>query len=103
VQQALLVKVFARPRGRLLGRAAGGHSGNDFALGFAALVFIFKIRASRKLSRAARGACRRARREGSGLGSEALARLAHERHGLGKMRDIAARSSSACCSHFPGG
>ena len=111
VQQALLVKVFA---GTAAGATVAAYSVGQqiaiaaitFALGFVALVFIFRIRSFKEViargreERDAGAAARKAR----GLGPEALARLAHERDGLGedaRHRLRAARRPAARRS--PGG
>ena len=90
VQQALLVKVFA---GTASGATVAAYSVGQqiaiaaftFGVGFAALVWVFKIRSFKEVI--AQG--RAARAEGSGRAcglGEALARLAHQRHGLGEDR-----------------
>ena len=99
VQQALLVKVFA-------GTAAGGTvaaysvgqqifvGALTFGIGFAALAFLFRIRSFKEViaqGREDRATEDERRRGGApasrrGLGPEALARLAHEDHGLREDR-----------------
>ena len=107
VQQALLVKVFA-------GTAAGATVA-AYSVGQQIAIAAIDLRARLRRARLhlpdpelqgghrarARGARRRTRREGAGLGSEALARLAHERHGLGEDARHRRASSSACCSALP--
>ena len=90
--QALLVKVFA---GTAAASTVAAYSVGQqiaigvltFGIGFAALVFIFRVRSFKEAIRArARGREAEPRpRERPGLralGAEALARLAHEDHGL---------------------
>ena len=99
VAQALLVKVFAGTAGA--STVAAYSVGQQiaigvltFGLGFAALVFIFRVRSFKEAirlgreERAAEARAKRAAAAGLGpsrrcrLGAEALARLAHEDHGL---------------------
>ena len=91
VQQALLVKVFA---GTATGATVAAYSVGQqiaiaaftFGVGFAALVWVFRSAPSRRSSRrGAPPAPRSERAADRGLG-EALARLAHQRDGLGEDR-----------------
>ena len=103
VQQALLVKVFA---GTATGATVAAYSVGQqiaiavstFAIGFGALVWIFRFRSFKEVI-AAGGGPRRGGR-GRGLG-EALARLAHQRTASGKTVAITARICWACCSVVP--
>ena len=89
VAQALLVKVFA---GTAATSTVAAYSVGQqiaigvltFGIGFAALAFIFRVRSFKEAIRRAGGARRaaRQRRLAGELGPEALARLAHEDHGL---------------------
>ena len=108
VQQALLVKVFA---GTATGATVAAYSvGQQIAIaawtllvGFVALFFIFRIRSFKEVIRLGSEAPRgRARARGEARASpaverrllQALARLAHERDGLGEDRRHDRRGSA---------
>ena len=101
VQQALLVKVFS---GTAAGATVAAYSVGQqiaigvvtFACGFAALVFIFRFRSFKEVVAAGREA-RLEREEPAPVGrlAQALARLAHQRDGLGEDRGHHLRGSAA--------